>query len=209
MEISYKKVLVVITLIIGVSFYVISNNDSNAMTSLEYVKFDIEKLQEKILYLNQENRTLNENLKISKQQTINLITDVKMLEGKLKSNLENNDIESGDEIDVVIKNTDSNSNKITDKENDFNTVDINKPFNGVDPASDKQMKKYSEFKHDIDGYEFNERFDMQGFLSDPRFVELHASLGVKLLDYVDKKLEGVALMQDNPEGAKMLLEIDD
>ncbi len=88
-------------------------------------------------------------------------------------------------------------------------VDINKPFNGIDPASETQQEIYSSFKYEIDGYNFNERFDFRGFLSDARFGQLHASLGAKLLDYVDQKLVGIKLLQDSNPDALTQAELSD
>ncbi len=198
MNILHKKLLVVSALMIGVSIFVISNKKSTVMNVLEHQQFVTEKLQKTISKLNDENRALKEELKISKQYPIILNSETALSLNRL-----------AEESEIKINSDKNDLVEIPSVEEDYSTVDINAPFNGVDPLSDKQNKKYTEFKQDIDNYEFNERFDMQGFLSDPRFRELHASLGVKLQDYVDKKLEGVALMQDNPEGAKMLVEIDD
>jgi len=194
-------VVITLTTVINTQFL---NNEKDRLD-----ENNITQLEKNILLIESENSILNKKIKSledenisrnSKQSEISVTT--KKVDKQAESDFhesvhadENNDqdteLTKSDEHGLNHDNVDTAGIE----ENINDAVDITKPFNGIDPASTKQQDLYTSFKYEIDGYNYNERFDMKSFLSDPRFSELHASLGVKLLDYVDAKLTGVSLLQ--------------
>lgn len=76
----------------------------------------------------------------------------------------------------------------------------------IDPESPDQQTVFRQFRTEIENYDYNERFDIQGFLSDPRLRQLDASLGGKLIDYVQTRLKGIRLMQNQDDAVHLLTE---
>ncbi len=201
--------LMVITLLFTVTIVMLVKSNVSSTDQLRLDELKISQLQKNIELLENENTALTIKLNNSAMKPVAVLEPV--VNNELIDKLEKTSVE------VISKNVISDtelqnqSNLSMPAEDHYAAnaaainapatvdgfVDINKAFNGIDPASEVQQEIYSSFKYEIDGYNFNERFDFRGFLSDTRFGQLHASLGAKLLDYVDQKLAGIKLLQDS------------
>ncbi|VAW94748.1 hypothetical protein MNBD_GAMMA22-1630 [hydrothermal vent metagenome] len=201
MKINFNYIFVIALVFIVIVVMLVKSNLSNS-EKLRTEENKISQLQKNIELLENENTVLAVKLKNS------VMADEKFNKSELAK--VNPMIEkskpSSKELAVapVLRNEDNieahvAAAKTTSYVDSY--VDINKPFNGVDPVSDEQQALYTSFKYEIDGYNFNERFDYRGFMSDARFGQLHASLGSKLLDYVDQKIAGIQLLQDSNPNA--------
>lgn len=215
MNTKYKITIVIVGIVVSSAFYTNYSNTMNIADSLKHEKLLTAELKNNITLLNNENSVLTRKLSTQLQTNVMTQLEKKSPEQSLDESFTKQSVDKNTIDKVAIENNNMlpGTNLATTFQKgvkeDNRVVDINAPFNGIDPASEGQQQKYSTFRKEIENYQFNERFDLRGFMSDPRFSELHASLGVKIMDYVDKQLNGVALMQDNPEGAAMLYEIED
>ncbi len=71
---------------------------------------------------------------------------------------------------------------------------------------EKREKIFQEFSAEVKYYEFNDRFDLKKFLTDPRLTELDGEKGGQLIDYVFEKLQGIALLQSQADATHLLVD---
>ena len=82
------------------------------------------------------------------------------------------------------------------------------PPENYDPEVSKQRKAklLADLSEEVKFYDYNERFDLNAFLSDERLHQLDAEQGDKLIAYVFNRLQGIPLMQAQADAVKLLTE---
>ncbi len=68
-------------------------------------------------------------------------------------------------------------------------------FVDAPPTSD-QIVAYETVKQEVQHYVLDENFDLNGFMSDPRLSEMHASQSNEMIEKIMNGLNGVRLKQD-------------
>lgn len=87
-------------------------------------------------------------------------------------------------------------------------IALQDPPENYHPVEDRKRQEviHAKLVEEIKYYDYNERFDLKGFLEDERMSQLDADLGSQLIDFVFNQLQGIPLMQAQAATENLLVE---